>query len=110
GNNLTGLVTEELGYKFSTSFTFSSGGFYSVQVVATDSAGNIRIFQKVILIPVDAADDLIVLSVIYTLLGVVGVGLAYVLIARRSGRPKPPPRPSVEPKEDEWELPPPSIE
>ncbi len=110
GTNLTGVVTEELGYRFSTSFTFNSGGFYSIRVVASDSSGNSRIYQKIVLVPVDAADDMFVLSLIYTLLGVVGIGLAYVLITRRSGRPKPPKRPAEEPQEDEWELPPPSIE
>lgn len=111
GANLTGTVNEELGYKFSTSFIFSSGGFFSVRVEATDLAGNVRVFQKTILIPVDAADDAVVLAVVYSLLGVVGIGLGYVLIVRMRGRPKPPPRP-VEPQQpdDEWELPPPSIE
>ncbi|MHA2179592.1 MAG: S8 family serine peptidase, partial [Candidatus Thorarchaeota archaeon] len=110
GTNLTGTVTIELGYKFSTSFTFTSGGFYSVRIVATDSGGSSRIFEKIILVPVDAADDVVVLILIYSLLGVVGVGLVYVLIMRRSGRPKPPRRIVEEPKEDEWEMPPPSIE
>ncbi|MHA2047921.1 MAG: hypothetical protein ACW99G_24315, partial [Candidatus Thorarchaeota archaeon] len=85
GTNLTGTVTIELGYKFSTSFTFTSGGFYSVRIVATDSGGSSRIFEKIILVPVDAADDVVVLILIYSLLGVVGVGLVYVLIMRRSG-------------------------
>ena len=111
GNNLTGTVTETLGYKFATSFIFNSGGFFSIYVEARDAAGNLRVFQKTILVPVDAADDAIVLTVIYGLLGVVGVGLGYVLILRFKGRQKPRPR-HVEPKaeEDEWELPPPSIE
>ncbi|MFX1484266.1 MAG: S8 family serine peptidase, partial [Promethearchaeota archaeon] len=110
GANLTGSVTEELGYRFSTDFTLPSGGFYTVSVVATDSAGHVRIFQKIILIPVDVADDPMVLALIYSLLGIVGVGIVYVLIARRSGRPKQP-RPDIqEPQDDEWELPPPAIE
>ena len=111
GNNLTGSVHEELGYKYSTSFIFNSGGFYSFQVTATDSSGNVRVFQKTILVPVDAADDTLVLAVIFSLLGVVGTGLGYVLIERMRGRPKAPKR-EMEPQkvEDEWELPPPSIE
>ncbi len=61
--------------------------------------------------PVDAADDVLVLTVVYSLLGVVGVGLGYVLITRLRGRRKPPQRPiDPQPVEDEWELPPPSIE
>jgi subtilisin family serine protease len=110
GANLTGLVSEDLGYKFYTSFTFSSGGFYSVRIVASDLGGNTRIFEKIILVPVDAADDVVVLALIYSLLGVVGVGLVYVLIMRRSGKPKPRRQPVEEPQEDEWELPPPVIE
>jgi hypothetical protein len=111
GSNLTGIVAEELGYKFSTSFVFTSGGFFSIQVEATDLLGNVRVFQKTILVPVDAADDALVLTVIYSLLGVVGIGLGYVLLTRIQGRPKKP-RPQVDPQqpEDEWELPPPSIE
>ncbi|MFW9844502.1 MAG: S8 family serine peptidase, partial [Candidatus Thorarchaeota archaeon] len=76
GDNISGIVTESLGYKFSSSFTYTSGGFYSFQVVASDESGDERIFQKVILIPVDAADDVFIQSVIYTLLGVVGVGFS----------------------------------
>jgi hypothetical protein len=111
GSNLTGTVLEELGYKFSTSFIFNSGGFFSIRVEATDSTGNIRIFQKTILVPVDAADDQLVLTVVYSLLGVVGIGLGYVLLTRIQGRQRTQKR-HVEPQqdEDEWELPPPSSE
>jgi subtilisin family serine protease len=109
GNNITGVVVESLGYKFSSSFTYTSGGFYSFRVVARDESGDERIFQKVILIPVDAADDVFIQTVIYSLLGVVAIGLGY------SGwmkfRPKKKSRPrQIEPNEDEWEVPPPSIE
>jgi subtilisin family serine protease len=112
GVNLTGIVTVDFGYKFSTGFIFTSGGFYSVRIVASDLDGNIRIFEKVILVPVDAADDAVVLAIIYSLLGVVGVGLVYVLIMRRRGRPKKPRKSVVveEQQEEEWELPPPAIE
>jgi subtilisin family serine protease len=111
GSNITGSVIEEFGYRFSTTFIFNSGGFFSIQVEATDDLGNVRVFQKTILVPVDAADDVVVLTVILTLLGVVGVGLGYVLLLRLRGRPKQPRR-KLEPHEpeDEWELPPPSIE
>ncbi len=111
GENLTGTIIEEIGYKFSTTFIFNGGGFFSVQVRATDSLGNVRLFQKTILIPVDAADDYVILTVIYVLLGVVGIGLVYVILLRVRSRPKRPRR-SIEPQqdEDEWELPPPTIE
>jgi subtilisin family serine protease len=108
--NLTGPITESLGYKFSSTFIFNSGGFYSVRVEAADSAGNVRIFQKTILVPVDVADNAFVQGVIYTLLGVVGVGLAYVGWLRFGTGRKPKPKPRTEQPEDEWEVPPPSIE
>jgi hypothetical protein len=109
GNNIAGVVTESLGYKFTTSFDYTSGGFYSFRVVASDASGDIRIFQKTILIPVDAADDIFIQTVIYSLLGVVAIGLGYAgwqkFGSDRKSRPK-----RVQPKEDEWEVPPPSIE
>ncbi|TFG27291.1 DUF4350 domain-containing protein [Candidatus Thorarchaeota archaeon] len=109
GNNITGIVNESLGYKFTSSFTYTSGGFYSFRVVATDESGDQRIFQKVILIPVDAADDVFIQTVIYSLLAVVGVGLAYSGYQKFSGDKKSRPK-REQPKEEEWELPPPSIE
>jgi hypothetical protein len=108
--NLSGPITESLGYKFSSTFIFSSGGFYSIRVEATDSVGNIKIFQKTILIPVDAADDLFIQAVIYTLLGVVGAGLLYVGWLRFGVGRKLKPKPKTEESEEEWEIPPPSIE
>ena len=109
GNNITGVVTESLGYKFSTSFIYSSGGFYSFYVVATDASGDVRIFQKTILIAIDAADDFFIQGVIYSLLGVVAIGLGYAGwmkfgVSRRLRQKR------VQPKEEEWEVPPPSIE
>jgi len=47
--------------------------------------------------------------VIYTLLGIVGIGLAYSGYLKFSGDKKSRPK-RVEPKDDEWEVPPPSIE
>lgn len=109
GNNITGVVTESLGYKFTSSFDYTSGGFYSFRVVASDVSGDTRIFQRTILIPVDAADDVFVQTVIYSLLGVVAIGLGYAgwmkISSDRRSRPK-----RVQPKEEEWEVPPPSIE
>ena len=109
GNNITGVVTESLGYKFTSSFDYTSGGFYSFRVVASDVSGDMRIFQKTILIPVDAADDVFIQTVIYSLLGVVAIGLGYAgwmkVSSDRRSRPK-----RIQPKEEEWEIPPPSIE
>lgn len=110
GINLTGPITETQGYKFSSVFVFNSGGFYSIRVEASDTSGNVRIFEKTILIAVDAADDMLVNIIIYSLLGIVGIGLVYVgwikfgVTKKLRNRPK-----RVEP-EDEWELPPPAIE
>ena len=109
GNNITGVVTETLGYKFSSSFTYTSGGFYSFRVVARDASGDERIFQKVILIPVDAADDVFIQTVIYSLLGVVAIGLGYSGWMKFRPKKRSSPR-QFAPSEDEWEVPPPSIE
>jgi subtilisin family serine protease len=108
GPNITGAVAETYGYKFTTNFTLNSAGFYTIEVTAIDLAGNHRVFQKTILIPVDAADDPIVQIILFSLLGVVGVSLAYVgylkFFAGKRKRRAPPTQ------EDEWELPPPAIE
>jgi len=109
GVNITGTVTESLGYKFSTSFTFNSGGFYTVSVIATDSAGHIRIFQKTILVPVDVAEDFFIQAVTYSLLGIVASGLIYTGYQKYgSGRTSK--KRTNQDSEEEWEVPPPSIE
>ncbi|MGY5871315.1 MAG: S8 family serine peptidase [Candidatus Thorarchaeota archaeon] len=110
GNNITGVVSESLGYKFTLSFEYTSGGFYSFHVVATDESGDIRVFQKTVFIRADVVNDIFVQGVIYSLLGVVAVGLVYSgyqkYMGDRRSRPK-----RIQPRdEDEWEVPPPSIE
>jgi len=78
GTNVTPSVAESLGYRFDTSFALTSGGFYGIVVVATDMSGNSRTYQFMELIPVDVVEDLFIQAVIYVLLGIVLVGLAYV--------------------------------
>ncbi|TFG34153.1 hypothetical protein EU527_04705 [Candidatus Thorarchaeota archaeon] len=109
GTNITGSVTESLGYKFSTTFIFNSGGFYSFRVAAIDDAGNVKIFQKTILVPVDAADDFFLQAVTYSLLGIVATGIIYSGWQRygagRRGKRK-----TDSGDDEEWQVPQPSIE
>ncbi|MHA1768252.1 MAG: S8 family serine peptidase [Candidatus Thorarchaeota archaeon] len=108
--SLGGTVTESLGYKYETSFPYESSGFYSITVVARDAAGHERVFRKAVLIPVDVIEDTFVQTVVISLLGMVAICLVYVgyqkYIVGRVHRVRRRP----EPEEDEWELPPPSIE
>ncbi len=109
GANITGVVTESLGYKYSTSFVFNSGGFYTFTVIARDSSGNEKIFQKIVLISVNAVDDFFVQAVTYSLLGIVGAGLIYTGYQKYFTGRKPKQK-TIPSNEDEWEVPPPSIE
>ena len=109
GTNISGTVTESLGYEFTTSFIFDSGGFYTFNVVARDSSGNERVFQKTVLIPVNAVNDFFVQAVTYSLVGIVGVGLAYTAYQKYGPGRRPKRRPERS-DEEEWEVPPPSIE
>ncbi|TFG33733.1 hypothetical protein EU527_06825 [Candidatus Thorarchaeota archaeon] len=109
GTNITGSVTESLGYKFSTTFVFNSGGFYSFRVTAIDDEGNVKIFQKTILVPVDAAEDFFVQAVTYSLLGIVASGIIYAGY-QRYGVGRRAKRRDESGYEEEWEVPPPSIE
>ena len=109
GVNISGIVTESLGYKFSSSFIFNSGGLYTFQVVAEDDSGNVRIFQKAILIPVNAVNDFFVQAVTYSLLGIVGVGIVYAGWQRYGAGRKVKRRPDTS-DDEEWEVSPPSIE
>ncbi|MBD3405378.1 MAG: S8 family serine peptidase [Candidatus Lokiarchaeota archaeon] len=96
GNNVTGDFQSSLGYVYRYSFIMERAGFYNVKVVATDSEGNVRIISKTILIPVRPIDDQVVMTVIYSLLAIVGIGLAYIGIRRYLRKPKSPE------KEEEW--------
>lgn len=97
GNEVVGNAETRLGYVYTYSFTMESAGFYHVTVVATDSEGNTRTISKNLLIPVRPIDDAIVMTVIYSLLGVVGIGLAYIGIKRYMRKSK-----SSKKDEEEW--------
>ncbi|MHA1772375.1 MAG: S8 family serine peptidase [Candidatus Thorarchaeota archaeon] len=100
GTNATNDVVESLGYKFATSFTLDTGGFYHIYVQASDSAGNIRVYEKTILVPVQAADDTFITSVVTGLLIIVVIGLCYVAIIKFGiGRGK-----RSRSRQDEWEI------
>lgn len=108
--NITGDVMETYGYKYTTNFTLASGGFYAIRVIATDLAGNVRILRKTVLVAVDAGDDLVLLAITYSLIGIIGVSLAYVGYLKYFAGRRRAPRRGPPSKEEEWELPPPSIE
>ncbi|RDE16336.1 MAG: hypothetical protein C4K49_04795 [Candidatus Thorarchaeota archaeon] len=100
GTNTTGVVTESLGYKFQMAFTLTSGGFYDIIVVARDGSGNMRLYEKMVLVPVDAADDVLVQAVVIGLLAIVVVGIIYVGALKIGSGKKASRRP-----DEEWEVP-----
>ncbi|MFW9911270.1 MAG: S8 family serine peptidase [Candidatus Thorarchaeota archaeon] len=108
GEDIAGGVAESLGYKFSSDFILSSGGFFEVTIVATDANDNVKTFNKLFLVPLDPADDLFINVVTFSLLGVVGVSLLYVVIIRRKPKRRRVIEFQPEPQPDEHP-PPPSI-
>ncbi|MFW9883175.1 MAG: S8 family serine peptidase [Candidatus Thorarchaeota archaeon] len=108
GEDITGSITESLGYKYSTDFILSSGGFFEVTIVATDAEDNVKTFNKLFLVPLDPADDLFINVVTFSLLGVVGVSLLYVAIIRRKPKRRRIIEFQPEPQPDDY-TPPPSI-
>ncbi len=98
--NATTTLSETLGYRFTTSFVIETGGFYTIHVEATDADGNIRIYEKTILIPIKAAEDQFITAVIGGLLIIVVIGLCYVASLKFSGGRRP--RRS---QPEEWEVP-----
>ncbi|MHA1933945.1 MAG: S8 family serine peptidase [Candidatus Thorarchaeota archaeon] len=82
GDEIDGTESDSLGYKFTTSFVLESGGFYHVNIEATDTSGNSKVLLRTFLIPVDVADDAFVANVIIILLGVVVAGIGYVAFLR----------------------------
>jgi hypothetical protein len=108
GEDITGSIVETLGYKYATDFILSSGGFFEVTIVATDANDNVKTFNKLFLVPLDPADDLFINVVTFSLLGVVGVSLAYVAIIRRKPKRRTVIEFQPEPEPDEFS-PPPSI-
>lgn len=82
GQRITSPVVATLGYKYFTGFTLETTGFYEVNIVATDAQGNVRYYTKIFLIPVQAINDQVLMTVIYSLVAIVGVALAYVGILK----------------------------
>jgi subtilisin family serine protease len=82
GQTITAPVVATLGYKYFTGFTLEATGFYEVNIVATDSQGNVRYYTKTFLIPVQALNDQVLMAVVYSLVAIVGVALAYVGILK----------------------------
>lgn len=101
GAPVNGTFTEELGYKFSQSFTLDAAGFYEVIVVALDQDGNERTFTRDFLVTVETIDPALFLIVVSVLLGGVAIGLGYVGVLK-FGKRKPRDKRQVEPG---WEVP-----
>ena len=100
GLNISGNVVESLGYKFTQEFMLESGGFFDISVRVEDGDGYIRILEQTILVPVPPVDDDFFMAVLWSLVGVVGVSLGYVVLKRwGTGRRRRPRR------EREWDVP-----
>ncbi|MFO7837501.1 MAG: S8 family serine peptidase [Candidatus Thorarchaeota archaeon] len=97
-------VTENLGYKFRASTNVSSGGFYEVLVTATDFSGNTRTAKKVFLIPVSSPTQELTNIVTILLIGIVVVGLVYVMSIKFNVRDKLDSEWEIEVEEDEGPL------
>ncbi|MHA2134609.1 MAG: S8 family serine peptidase [Candidatus Thorarchaeota archaeon] len=82
GSNVSAPVIEMLGYMFVSEFTLLSGGFYDVTVTARDTEGNTKTVSRTILIRAALADDEFIITVVFSLIGVVAIGLGYVAIRR----------------------------
>ncbi|MFW9954885.1 MAG: S8 family serine peptidase [Candidatus Thorarchaeota archaeon] len=88
GQEIAAPVVESLGYKYYVGFTLEQAGFYEIAITATDVDGNVRSYIKTFLVPVPALDDTVLMGVLYGLLAVVGVALAYVAILKFGGNRK----------------------
>ncbi|MCK5150711.1 MAG: hypothetical protein KAQ65_02670, partial [Candidatus Thorarchaeota archaeon] len=111
GTIIPTAVVESLGYKYYLEFELDNGGFYELSIVASDSAGNTRDYVKTFLVPVPAVEDDFLMGVMYSLLAIVGIALAYVGILKFGKGKKI--RPKVEKEwSPEWEndTAPPAIE
>ncbi len=82
GEEIDAPLNQEFGYKYTIDFVLESTGFYDITVTVTDLDGYVRTYAKTILIPVKALDDAVLMGVVYGLLGIVGIALAYVGILK----------------------------
>ena len=89
GTELTGDISEFLGYKYVTSFHLEAGGFYDIIVVAEDEAGNIKTATKTILVTASTVQDTFFNSVIISLLAIVIVGVVFVILRKLGAGKKP---------------------
>jgi hypothetical protein len=78
GTDVSGTVTESLGYKYTSTFVLESGGFFAVSITARDSDGNVKRFEKTFMIRLDAVDDIFATTITWGLLAVTGGALLYV--------------------------------
>lgn len=85
GNVIDTPMVESLGYKYTIEFILETTGFYSIEILATNKEGYVRTYSKTILIPVSALDDEFLMTVIFGLLGIVGIALGYVAFLKFYG-------------------------
>ncbi len=109
---IEGDVLQSQGYKYYKSFIVESGGFYTVNIEIADSEGNHRILEKLVLVQGSLVEDLVFITVLWSLLGVVAIGLGYVGVKRFAGGRRKSRRRVESEWEPEWESDsrPPSIE
>jgi serine protease AprX len=86
GTTISGVIEESLGYKFVSSFKLEVGGFYEITVIAQDEAGNTKTAKKTILVPASTVQGNLFNAVIISLLGIVIVGVVFVILRKLSGR------------------------
>jgi hypothetical protein len=99
GTTVAGNVSETRGYIFYKSFMIESGGFYTINIELIDDMGNQRFLEKIVVVQVPAVEDIFFMTVLWSLVGVVVVGLGYVGVKRFArGRRRRKPR-----REESWE-------
>jgi hypothetical protein len=82
GTEISGEVSETLGYRFVSKFQLRTGGFYEITVIAQDDEGNIKTAKKTVLVPASTVQGDFFGAVIVSLLGVVIVGIVFVILRK----------------------------
>lgn len=94
GTEILGSVDESLGYKFTMIFDMPGAGSYRLNITAMDSSGHVKKVVDEFVIPARPVDDVVLMTVLFALLGVIGVSLGYVGLKRFMGGKK---------RQHEWE-------
>ena len=86
GTIIEGTIEQSLGYKYVSSFMLETGGFYEITVIAQDDAGNVKSAKKIVLIPASTVQDYFSIAIIIALLGVVMIGVIFVILNKVTSR------------------------